>query len=78
MKQDVVLVLEIQVDRTVCYPRFLGNLGDCGQKEALIGENFDGGLQNPMVFFAGFVVVANNDLPGNAVSLPLMNEHSFI
>jgi hypothetical protein len=52
--QNVVLVLEIQVDRTVRDPGLAGNLGNGGFVETLLGEDLDGGFQNALVLVVGF------------------------
>jgi hypothetical protein len=79
LNQDIVLVFEIEIDRSVGDPRLTGDLGDRGLKITLPRENLDGSFQNAVVLVVFFSVGDEKSSVGaGSVENRFMNEHSFI
>lgn len=74
LQQDIVLILEVEVDRSIGDPCFFGNLRYGCLMKAEIGKYLYGGFENTLVFVV-FVSSADGSPP---VHIEKVNECSFI
>src|SRR5262249_38304651 len=47
--QQLILILEVQIDGAVSYAGPVGDLGHAGMKEAMLGDDFDRGIEDSLV-----------------------------